>query len=96
MSRLDVIKRHYPDLIAVMLDDFDSHDLIFEVIARHSHIYDSLLNIYDANDDRRVGKLHRNLSTCLNSFPELVQRNGNSQSMNVHGYKSKAARWRRI
>lgn len=96
MAAIDALKRHYPEAIALMPDQFDSHDLIDKLMALHPTLYVAFLDEFASQGRKSVPLAHGALSKALYDFPELVRRDGDAVSINVRGHQSKAAAWRKV
>jgi len=72
---------------------FDSNLVIDQFIKGPTHIY---LAFARANPSLNVAPLHSRISTIIGEQSDLVQRNGQSWSTNIHGRVNDCAAWIRI
>lgn len=91
MSVYDQLEAHYPEIIALMPDQFDSHDFILKLAHRYQALYVQALAQYQNEPFRAV---HAELSRRIHNFKDhLVNHLGPTQSENIFRELSEAAAW---
>ncbi len=94
MSGLTILKQRYPQLIADLPDEFDSHDLIELIMQRYKHLYEATKSEYTETKKGAPG-FHGQLAQGLNDYPELVEQIGTRKGKTKRGTVLESAIWRK-
>jgi hypothetical protein len=86
---------HYPDTIAVMGDEFTSHQFILRLAQRNQGLYINALHAYwDEPAPFRI--VHGILAPHLHAVSELVTYAGDVDSVDIFGQLRPCASWHKL
>ena len=91
---LDSLETVFPEVIALMESEFDSHQFILALAQAHQRLYVAALSGY-ADTDRPFQIVHGELAKRLYNFPNLVTKVGEHYSEDIFRQANSAAVWRK-
>ena len=102
MSKFDfsVFYPKYPEIISAMPEEFTSHKFILKLAQENQTQYVNALYAY--RDVTREGKpvpfmiVHGEFSRGLQNFPELIEKIGNIDSVDIFGQQNGCTLWRKV
>lgn len=94
MDRFEALLEHYPEIIARMPGQFDSHQFILKLASVHQSLYVQALAQYP-DSDAPFTTVHGRLSKALHQFDTLLTDEGTSTSQDIFGDDKTAALWRK-
>ena len=89
---LDALEQYFPDIVAEMPDEFDSHFFILTLAHRHQQLYLQALNHY-RDSDQPFQALHGQIARRLAHHLDIVAPQGKTSSPNIFGGRSRAEEW---
>ena len=95
MSALEELEAHYPEIVELMSDEFDSHDFILVLAREHQQLYVQALSGYTANQ-QPFQTVHAEIAKRLCKRNDLVHQVEKHSSPNIFGIENQAAVWRKV
>jgi hypothetical protein len=92
---LEALTRHFPAIIDVMDNEFDSHEFILELARTHPVLYVEALHAY-RDKGAPFETLHRVLAVQLRGFDDRVEGLGKVKSKNIFREETPCERWRKL
>ena len=94
MDPFEALLEHYPETIAQMPEQFDSHAFILRLASRHQALYVQALAEYP-DSDAPFKTVHGRLAKALHQFDAMVTHEGTVTSTDIFGDDTSAALWRK-
>ena len=95
------LRSHYPEIIAQMPTEFNSHQFILTLAQKHQAEYVGAL--YDYKDSLHLHTpapfqfVHARLSMMLHEFPQFVEIvRDDAPSLDIFGNRNQCAEWRKV
>jgi len=92
---LDTLERLFPEAVAAMPEEFDSHQFILWLAQHHQGAYVRALAAY-AHTDQPFKNVHGQIAKRLHGHPSLVAKVGEGSSRDIFGERCSAAKWRKV
>ena len=94
-AAFEALEAVYPQVIAEMPDEFDSHQFILGLAQMYQQLYVQALVEY-AGNDRPFEIVHGLLAKRLMNFPDLVKRSGVHVSKDIFQQDESASIWLKV
>lgn len=94
-EEFQALKAFFPKVIQDLKSSFTSHEFIRELARLHQPEYVRALNRYIDDEKAPFQKLHGLISNALHRYPQLVEKLGDVDSVDIFGKEGKCAEWRK-
>lgn len=93
MTVLGELKAHYPEILNMMPDEFDSHQFILMLAHKHQPEYvRALYACQDVKDRAPFREVHKQISQSLRDYADY---DGEGYSDDIFRVRQSNARWRK-
>jgi hypothetical protein len=92
---LEKLEGQFASIVALMEDEFDSHEFILKLAQAHQGLYVKALQPY-ADTVCPFRNVHREIGKRLLKYRQLVEKIGEVKSPDIFGDECSCARWRKV
>ncbi len=96
MDPFEELEQFYPEIIEMMIREFDSHRFILKLAEKHQVLYIRALDRSIDAHETPFRLAHRQLAQRLHHFPELVKKIGERNSPDIFGNSNSASLWEKV
>lgn len=94
MTALDQLETRFAEIVALMPQEFDTHNFILKLAHSNQRLYVQALAQFDS--DTPFNELHKQIGRRLAKHSELVTSNGSTTSPDIFGNRGTAEKWRKV
>jgi hypothetical protein len=95
LPHFQALYNHYPAVIALMNQEFTSHEFILRLFQQHQGDFINALHAY-RDADAPMRQVTGQLSKQLHEFSDLVRHTGDTESHDIFCDPSRCATWGRV